>query len=334
MTSRRKFIQQSSLALAAFTLPFPLTSFTKFNKMTDNTNYDVIIIGGSYAGLSAAMALGRALRNVLIIDSGKPCNAQTPHSHNFITQDGKTPKEISTLAKQQVEKYKTIKFHNGLATKGKKTANGFEISTQKNETFTAKKLIFATGVKDVMPNIKGFAECWGISVIHCPYCHGYEYANDKTGIFANGDMAFELGKLINNWTKNLTIFTNGKSTLTKEQTEKLAKHNIKITETEIDYFEHTQGQLKNIVFKNGTSTPLKALYARPKFEQHCDIPAQLGCELTEQNHLKADPFQKTTQHGIFACGDNASMMRTVSYAVAMGGVAGGMVNRELIEEAF
>jgi thioredoxin reductase len=302
--------------------------------MTDENNFDVIIIGGSYAGLSAGMALGRALRNTLIIDSGKPGNLQTPHSHNFLTQDGKTPKEISTLARQQVAAYKTIKFFDGLAISGKKTEEGFEIETEKGNIFKAKKLIFATGVKDSMPKINGFAECWGISVIHCPYCHGYEYSNDKTGILANGDVAFELGKLINNWTKELTIFTNGKSTLTVEQLKKLSKYNIQINETEIDYLNHTKGHLQSIVFQDGATQPLKALYSRPDFEQHCPIPQQLNCEIIEQNYIKIDPFQKTTISGIYACGDNSSMMRAVSYAVAMGGIAGGMVNRELIEEAF
>lgn len=332
--TRRAFIVQSGLTLTALALPFPLTLFTKGNKMIDNKIFDVIIIGGSYAGLSAGMALGRALRNVLIIDSGKPCNIQTPHSQNFITQDGKTPKEISMLAKQQVEKYKTVKFYNGFATNGIKIENGFEITTQSNDKFTAKKIIFATGVKDIMPNIKGFSECWGISIIHCPYCHGYEYSNEKTGILANGDIAFEIGKLINNWTKDLTVFTNGKSTLTEEQVTKLKKHDIKIVEKEIDYFAHKNGQIKNIIFKDATSETIKALYARPKFTQHCEIPKQLGCELTEQNYLKIDTFQKTTQYGIFACGDNASMMRSVSNAVATGGIAGAMTNRELIEEEF
>src|SRR5690606_24367400 len=149
--------------------------------MTDIKDFEVIIIGGSYAGLSAAMALGRALRHVLIIDGGQPCNKQTPHSHNFITQDGKTPKEISSLAKQQVEEYETIKFYKGLAANATKTDKGFKITTDTNDTFTAKKLIFATGLKDIMPGIIGFAECWGISVNHCPYCHGYEYRNKNTG---------------------------------------------------------------------------------------------------------------------------------------------------------
>lgn len=334
MTSRRKFIQQSSLALTAFALPFPLTAFTKYNKMKDSKKFDVIIIGGSCAGLSGGMALGRALRNVLIIDSGKPCNIQTPHSHNFLTQDEKTPKEISTLAKQQVDQYETVKFHNGFAVNALKTEDGFEITTDSKEKFTAKKLIFASGIKDIMPNIRGFSECWGISVIHCPCCHSYEYNNDKTGILANGDVAYEMGKLINNWTKDLTVFTNGKSTLTDEQIMKLKKHDIKIIEKEIDYFSHKNGQIKNIIFKDGPSETITALYARPKFEQNSEIPKQLGCEFTEQNYIKIDPFQKTTQMGIFACGDNSSMMRSVSYAIAMGGMAGSMANREIIEDEF
>src|SRR5688500_5062572 len=121
--------------------------------MTDRINFDVIIIGGSYSGLAAGMALGRALRQVMIIDSGNPCNRQTPRSHNFLTQDGKTPKEIAILAKQQVQMYDTIKFFNGMATNAAKTENGFEVQTESGETFSAKKLIFATGIKDRMQNI-------------------------------------------------------------------------------------------------------------------------------------------------------------------------------------
>ena len=322
------------MALTALVLPLPLTTFTKLNKMKDSNIFDVIIIGGSYAGLSTAMALGRALRNVLIIDNGKPCNIQTPHSHNFLTQDGKTPQEISTLAKQQVEKYKSVKFYSGIATSGMKSKTGFEITTQSNEKFSTKKLIFATGVKDLMPNIKGFAECWGISAIHCPYCHGYEYKKEKTGILANGDMAFEMGKLINNWTKDLTIFTNGKSTLTEDQLQKLHKHNIKIIETVINRVEHKNGQIESVVFEDKTTERIKALYTRLQFEQNSEIPKQLGCEFTEQNYIKIDAHQKTTEYGIFACGDNTTLMRAVSYAIAMGGVTGSIVNRELIEEEF
>ena len=302
--------------------------------MKDNKNFDVIIIGGSYSGLSAGMALGRALRRVLIIDSGKPCNRQTPHSHNFITQDGKTPKEIATLAKQQVEKYDTVKFFDGLATKGIKTETGFSIETSSGETFNAKKIIFATGIKDNMPDINGFSACWGISVIHCPYCHGFEVRNEKTGIIGNGEYGFEFSTLISNWTKDLTLYTNGISTLTNEQSDKLKKHHINIVEKEIKGLEHTNGHLRNIVFSDGTKAEAKATYARSPFEQHCPIPETLGCELNEDGYLKIDHFHKTTIKGVYACGDNVTRIRTVANAVAMGTTTGMMVNRELIEEKF
>lgn len=302
--------------------------------MKDTQHFDVIIIGGSYSGLSAAMALGRALRKVLIIDSGKPCNAQTPHSHNFITQDGETPKAISDKAKSQVLEYKTVKFLNDLAMDASTSEQGFNISTKGGQAFTAGKLLFATGVKDKMPNIKGFAECWGISVIHCPYCHGYEVKQERTGILANGDVAFHYAQLISNWTNNLTIFTNGVSTLTIEQTDSIKKHNIKIVEKEIASLEHKSGHLKHVVFTDGSNFPLKAIYARPDFEQHCKLPEQLGCELTEQGHIKVDMLQNTTVQNISACGDCATPMRAVSFAVALGTVAGASVNNKMTEKAF
>lgn len=305
-----------------------------YNIMENKNKFDVIIIGGSYSGLASAMALGRALRKVLIIDSGKPCNEQTPHSHNFITQDGKTPKEISDVAKEQVMKYKTVQFHNELAINGIKTKNGFEIATQTGEAFAAKKLLFATGIKDIMPNLEGFSECWGISIIHCPYCHGYEVRNEKTAIFGNGDYGFEFSKLINNWTKELTLYTNGKSTLTKEQTQKLKDNNIEIVESEIEKFEHNNGQIQNIIFKDGSKTAIKAIYARPAFEQHCTISTELDCELNEHGYIQVDAFQKTTISGIYACGDNTTFMRSVANAVAMGTLAGAMINREIIEDEF
>ncbi|MEI9917678.1 MAG: NAD(P)/FAD-dependent oxidoreductase [Bacteroidota bacterium] len=297
-------------------------------------NYDVIIIGGSYSGLSAAMALGRSLRKVLVIDSGLPCNRQTPHSHNFITHDGRKPAEIAALAKEQLTQYSTIDFHNGIATKGKKVGDIFEITTEADETFHGSKLIFATGIRDILPNIPGFAECWGISVIHCPYCHGYEVRNKKTGVLANGDVAFEYVSLISNWTKDLTLFTNGKSTLSSDQTRMLGKHNINVIEKEVQKVDHNDGQVRSVIFKDNSEFILDAVYARVPFEQHCPIPQQLGCELTELRYIKTDAMQRTNIPGVYACGDNASPMRTVANAVSAGTATGMMLNKEMVVTSF
>jgi thioredoxin reductase len=302
--------------------------------MKQDNQFDVIIIGGSYSGLSAAMALGRALRKVLVIDSGNPCNKQTPHSHNFLTNDGKTPKEIRSQAKQQVQQYPTVRLLDGFATRGTKTDNGFTIHTEAGELFSSRKLIFATGIKDTMPPIPGFAESWGISVLHCPYCHGYEVWHQTTGILANGDAAFELASLISNWTKDLMLYTNGPSSLTDEQKAKLEKNKIAIVETEIDRLDHTQGYISHIVFKDGSKTPVKAIYARLPFVQHSSIPQELGAELTLDGFIKIDPAHITSIQGVYACGDNTTKMRTVANAVSMGTTTGFMVNKELIEENF
>lgn len=302
--------------------------------MKGNKEFDVIIIGGSYAGLSAGMALGRSLRKVLIIDGGKPCNRQTPHSHNFITQDGQTPKYIAEAAKDQVLKYNTVSFLEDIVISGSKNESGFVVNTQSGTSFTASKLLFATGLNDQMPDIKGFAECWGISVLHCPYCHGYEVKHESIGLIVNGDIAFEFTRLISNWTKALTLFTNGKSTLNPEQTKKIKEHHIEIIETEIAEIEHHQGYVTNIVFKDGSKQKVTAIFAKIPFKQHSELPEQLGCEINEQGFIQVDDFQRTTVPGIYAAGDNTTMARSVSVAVAGGTKSGSFINKELIEEEF
>lgn len=317
--------------MIAIGIPFP---YKDFNMKTNTKQFDVIIIGGSYAGLAAGMALGRALKRVLIIDSGKPCNAQTPHSHNFLTQDGNTPEGIATLGKKQVERYSNVTFLNGFAANGNKIENGFEIITGTVDKFYASKLIFATGITDVMPNIEGFSESWGISAIHCPYCHGYEVRDAKTGILGNGEYAYELSRMLSNWTKDLTIYTNGKSALSTEQVQKLQAHNIKIVQKEIKKLEHAEGYIKHIVFADETRSPLTALYSPRPFIQHCSIPESLGCALTDDGYIKVDGFQETSVEGIYAAGDNTTRMRTVANAVAMGTTAGMSVSKKLILEQF
>jgi len=302
--------------------------------MESSKLYDALIIGGSYAGLSTAMALGRALRHVAIIDSSNPCNKQTPHSHNFITQDGETPAAIIRKAKEQVMRYETVHFISDVVTKAQSLTNGYEVITESGSYFRAKKLVFASGITDILPEIKGLSECWGISVIHCPYCHGYEVKQQATGILMNGEMAYDMAKLIHNWTGDLTLFTNGSSALSVDQTQQLFTKQIRIVEKKLSEIRHEKGYLSELIFTDGSRQALKALYTRPAFRQHCSIPEQLGCELTEMGHLKVDQMQKTSLPHIFAAGDCTTPFRSVAKAVSDGAMAGAALNKELIEESF
>ncbi|MEP3388001.1 MAG: NAD(P)/FAD-dependent oxidoreductase [Reichenbachiella sp.] len=296
-------------------------------------SFEVIIVGGSYAGLSAALALGRSMRKTLVIDAGHPCNSPTPYSHNFLTQDGVPPTEISSVAKSQVEQYDTVHFYNDFAIEGNKTTEDYTIQTQDGSIFSAQKLIFATGLKDIMPEIEGFAQCWGKSVVHCPYCHGYEVRYKKTGILANGEKANHYATLISNWTKDLTIFTNGPSTLTEDQTKRITNHQIPIIQTPVKNIGHVDGQVQNILLEDDSEHTIDVIYSGPDFVQHSNIPEQFGCEINEHGLLVVDGFQMTNIPGIYACGDN-STMRSVALAVASGTKAGVVANKELIEEVF
>ncbi len=296
--------------------------------------FEVVIIGGSYAGLSAALALGRSLRNTLVIDAGLPCNRQTPHSQNFLTQDGSTPAMISTQAKKQVQQYETVQFYKGIAEKIAKTDFGFEVTTSHRSKFYAKRIVLATGVKDLLPKIKGFSECWGISIIHCPYCHGYEHSEQKTAIYGNSERVFHLAPMVKNLTNNLSILTSKVSDFDAAQQQKLNENNIQLVAKEITEIIHTDGQVKSIRFHDGSEEMFDVIYASIPFEQNTNIPQHLGCELDDMGLIKTDFMQQTNVPGVFACGDISSPLRSVAYAVATGNIAGAVANNQLCQENF
>ncbi len=295
-------------------------------------NYDVIIIGGSYAGLSAALVLGRSLRRVLVIDAGKPCNRQTPHSHGFLTRDGETPAQLAAIAREQVSLYPTVSFKSGTATSAHPIDDGFQVRTDDGESYEGRKLMLATGLLDVMPDIPGFADCWGRSVLHCPYCHGYEVHSQPLGVLANGEVGYEMATLIQQWSRQLTLFTNGPSTLTDEQQRVLAQLDIPIVETPLAAIEHTDGFLTALQLADGSRATPTALFARVPLQQTSDIAQQLGCELTDQTFVKVTGTGETTVPDVFAVGDATTMMRQVAVAAASGVKTGAWINRVLITD--
>lgn len=296
----------------------------------DSTKFfDVIIIGGSIAGLSASMTLGRSLRKVLVIDSGKPCNRFAPHSHNFLTQDGSTPAQITQTAHRQISKYETVEFYEGEVSEVLKSDNGFKVRLESvSKVFESKKIIFATGLKDNLPDIKGLKDCWGISAVHCPYCHGYEFKHLKTGILANGEAAFHYAKLVINLTSELKIFTSGTPDFTTEQNDYLTKNNIQVIENKLIEINHENGYINGIQLDNDQFVKLNALYVKPDSDQGCKISESLGCEINSNGLIVVDAFQETNLSGVYACGDNSNMLRSISAASASGNMAGASINMQ------
>lgn len=295
---------------------------------------DVIIIGGSYAGLAAGMALGRSRRKVLIIDSGLPCNRQTPHAHNLITHDGTPPAAIRQAALEQVLAYPGVRLVEGLATAASGEADRFRVRTAAGETFGAKRLLLATGVRDIPLPIDGFDACWGISVLHCPYCHGYEVRDMALGVIGNGDAGFEYARMVRNWSPELRLLSNGPASFTADQHAALQQLGVRLDERPIRAFAHQAGRLRAVQFDSGPELPLDAVFARGGIAQHSDIAQQLGCELQVGGMMpeliKIDAFGRSSVPGVSAAGDNCSPFRSLASAIAAGTTAGALLNNELI----
>lgn len=302
--------------------------------MLSESRFDVLIVGGSYTGLAAALTLGRSRRRVLVLDAGQPCNRQTPQAHNFLTRDGEPPNQLRALAREQLGAYPTVQFQAGTVTQATAQAGEFRVETAEGSRYAARKLLLATGLHDELPELPGFAACWGISVLHCPYCHGYEVRDEPLAVLGNGDAGFEFARLIHHWSPNLRLLTNGPATLSAEQRARLTAHGIALIESPLAQVEHDAGRLHHLGLLDGTRLPLTALFARLPFRQASDLGARLGCELTDTGLLRTDEFGRTAVPGLYAAGDNSTLMRQVAAAAANGSKAGAFINHELIAEDF
>ncbi|GAA3945397.1 NAD(P)/FAD-dependent oxidoreductase [Hymenobacter algoricola] len=292
---------------------------------------EFIIVGGSYAGLSAAMALGRARCRVVVLDAGEPRNRTTPHAHNLLLHDGDAPAELAARARQQVAAYPTVQLLPARATGAEQLADGtFRVTTAAHGAFAAPTLLLATGMRDELPPLPGFADCWGTSIIHCPYCHGYEVADQPTGLWMNGEMVAHMVAMLLNWTRELTVFTNGPATFGADVRALLARHGVGLEETPVDALLHTGAQLNGLGLADGRARPLRVLYAKVPWHQGSELPAQLGCALDDMGLLRVDEQNQTTVPGVYALGDNCTMMHQLANAIGVGNRVGGTLSRNLI----
>lgn len=295
--------------------------------------HDVIIVGGSYAGLAAALQLGRARRSVLVLDGGERRNRFVSASHGFLGHDGASPNEIAAKGKAEVLAYPTVQWLDALVTKLYATSRGFVVQTAAGE-HESKRLIVATGVVDELPSIDGIAERWGKSVFHCPYCDGYELARGRLGVLATNPHSMRYAQVVAEWSApgQTTLFLDEQVEPSPEQASELSASGIAIERVKVVAAE---GTAPGVVLRlqDGRTSALAGLFVMTQTRLTGGFAEQLGCELEQGPtgpFFKTDESKETTVPGVFACGDVALAKSTVSFAIADGVRAGIGTHQSLV----
>lgn len=295
-------------------------------------SYDAIVIGGSFAGISAAMQLARACRRVLLVDAGLPRNRFAAHAHGLIGHDGKTPAAIRAEALAQLAAYSGATFLQGEARHAEADGERFLLSFADGSTARAARLVLATGVRDELPAVAGLAERWGASVLHCPYCHGYEMRGKQLGVLANHESAVHQALLLPDWGPTI-LFTQGRYEPDAESAAALAARGVAIERSPIVALLGQAPSIEAVRLADGRSVPLGAIFTAPRTHMASPLAGQLGCELSEGPtgpFIRVDATQETTVRGVFAAGDAAAPMPNATFAAAAGVMAGVAAHRSLV----
>ena len=291
---------------------------------------DVAIIGGSNAGLSAALTLGRSRRSVTVIDDSTPRNAPASHAHNVYTRDGTPPDELRRIGREQLLPY-SVEFLNTRVTQARGSKGVFELELANGKLLYAAYLLLATGVSDDLPAVPGLRELWGKSVFTCPYCHGWEVQDLPLAVLGDGDAGYSYARLIQNWSRDLVLVTGEYTTLTKEQLDDLHARDIKVVEANVTEYESRNGELRALNLSNSQRLARQAVFMRPPMSLRGGMPQQLGCTLSADGlQVVVDEMGQTSVPGVYAAGDIVSRMHAVIVAAASGTKAAAMINHELV----
>tara|TARA_R110002049_G_scaffold4601_5_gene32480 strand:+ start:669765 stop:670817 length:1053 start_codon:yes stop_codon:yes gene_type:complete len=333
---RREAITLAAAATAGLVIPTTNSFAEEAALKTPEFCYDVIIVGGGPSGLSAALVLGRCCRKVLLCDAGKPRNRTSPAVHGFFSRDGIRPDELLEIGREQLQPY-DVEIQDVAIAKAERLDTGFRVETGAGKQFTTRKLILATGVKDDLPEIAGLADLWGIGVYHCPYCHGWEVRDQRWAYIASANQAVDWGSELKGWTTSLTYCSNGSTELTDEIRGLLKERGIELQEQPIKRVESMNERLTGIVFTDGESLNVEAMFIRAPMIQRSELLKQLGCQLTSikgmfTDAVKTDQFGAADVPGLYVIGDASLGAPQVATAVSDGSMAAIMVNKSLVKE--
>jgi thioredoxin reductase len=293
--------------------------------------YDVAIIGGSFAGLSAATQIARGRRKVVVIDAGLPRNRFAAHSHGFLSRDGAAPHDILAEARKQLGAYSNARIIDGFAENASGVLDDFHVGMADGSPLEARRIVLAGGVSDTLADVPGLATEWGRRVVHCPYCHGYEFGDGPFGVLATGPMAIHHAMLVPDWGPT-TLFLNGAFEPDAEQLEKLARRGVEIEGRSVVEVRSGDDSLE-VLLAGGRARRIAAIFTAPRIAMSSSIPAQLGCALADGpfgSIVQVDEMKKTSVPGVFAAGDMARFAPSVPFAVADGAMAGAAAHQSLI----
>jgi thioredoxin reductase len=306
--------------------------------------YDVVIVGGGAAGLSAALALVRARRSVLVIDAGAPRNAPAGHVHNYLASEGTAPADLLAAGRAEVAGYggevTTGSVASAQPLDGREDGGGFRVVLADGRAVLSRRLLVTTGLVDELPDVPGVAERWGRDVLHCPYCHGWEVRDQAIGVLASGPLAVHQALLFRQLSADVTLFLHTAPDPTDEQWEQLAARGIAVVDGEVAALEAVDDRLAGVRLRSGELIPRQAVAVTPRFTARADVLRTLGLEPTEQqvdghvmgSYVAADPTGATAVPGVWVAGNVADLRAQVISAAAAGLNTAAAINADLIAE--
>jgi thioredoxin reductase len=294
---------------------------------------DVIIIGGSFAGLAAALQLGRARRKATVLDTGFPRNRFAGHSHGLLGHDHKPPLDILAEARQQLARYPTVRLLGARADSVSGAIDDFSVRTGDGESLGARRLILSYGVADQMPEVPGFAECWGTSIVPCPYCDGFEVAGQHWGLAWSGPQSHQSARLFHDWTDRLTVFDDGHD-IPPDTRADLARRNIPVVDGRIVEIAHDKGHITTVDLGSRRNIAVDILFANPRTKPSARLHESLGLATVDTPTgvaLKVDERRQTNMPGIYAAGDLATpFLPSVTQASSQGAMAGIFAQQSMV----